>query len=98
MIRKTVIAVLLATLLAVAGWAQVDIDGDFTIQSVQAYTSFGLFMNALDGAANVDEQGMGPGFSELENKYIFGGLANMNPHGTTPLQQRHGRPRCCSAI
>jgi hypothetical protein len=78
MIRKTVIAVLLATLLAVAGWAQVDIDGDFTIQSVQAYTSFGLFMNALDGAANVDEQGMGPGFSELENKYVFGGLANMN--------------------
>lgn len=78
MIRRTVIAVLLTTLLAAAGWAQVDFEGDFTIQSVQAYTSFGLFMNALDGAANVDEQGMGPGFSELENKYIFGGLANMN--------------------
>lgn len=78
MIRRTVIAVLLATLLAAAGWAQVDIEGDFSIQSVQAYTSFGLFMNALDGAANVDEQGMGPGFSELENKYVFGGLANIN--------------------
>lgn len=77
MSKRVVLVVLLATVLACAGWAQVNFD-EFSIQSVQAYTSFGLFMNALDGAANVNEQGMGPGFSELEGKYVFGGLSNLN--------------------
>jgi hypothetical protein len=47
------------------------------INSLQSTFSYGVFENELDTAASVDETGPGPGFSELESKYLFGGLSNL---------------------
>lgn len=75
--RKTSLTFFMIAALTVPLWGQVNFD-EFSINSTRSYTSFGLFTNPLDGAANVDEEGMGPGFSELENSHLFGGLANLN--------------------
>lgn len=77
MIRRVILSTMVALIAPSALLAQVDFD-QFTISSVQSYASFGLFKTALDGAGNVHEEEMGPGFSELENRHVFGGLSNIN--------------------
>ena len=47
------------------------------VSSLQSTFSYGVFENELDTAASVDETGPGPGFSELESKYLFAGLSNL---------------------
>lgn len=47
------------------------------VRSLQSTFSYGVFENELDTAASVDETGPGPGFSELESKYLFAGLSNL---------------------
>ncbi|MFP4485004.1 MAG: hypothetical protein ACLFO1_09145, partial [Spirochaetaceae bacterium] len=56
------------------------------INSILDTTSYGVFTNELDAAASVQERTTGPGFSELENSYFFGGLSNIDratARGTT---------------
>ncbi len=48
------------------------------IDSILDSTSYGVFTNELDAAASVQERTTGPGFSELENSYFFGGLSNID--------------------
>ncbi|MDA3955685.1 hypothetical protein, partial [Oceanispirochaeta sp.] len=62
-----------------------EVDLDFDSLSSQA--TFGLFLNELDAAASVNETSKGPGFSTLENSYLFGGIVanveGMNNWGTS---------------
>jgi hypothetical protein len=46
------------------------------ITSVESQASFGLFLDALDAAANVSDGGPQPTFSKLMSNYFFGSLTN----------------------
>lgn len=48
------------------------------LESVFSNSSFGVFGNELDAALTVQEAGNRPGFSDLTNRIVFGGLANLN--------------------
>jgi hypothetical protein len=70
---KRLLGIALVALVATAGFAQTT-----GLESVQSDTSFGIFGNELDAALTVQEAGNRPGFSELTNRMIFGGLSNLN--------------------
>jgi len=69
---KRLTALILICFLAASAVFAVDLN--FTSLTSQA--TFGLFLNELDAAASANETSKGPGFSELENNYFFGGISS----------------------
>lgn len=65
--RILLVMVVLITFTAAGLFAQVT-----GLESVQSYSTFGVFGNELDDALNVS------GISDLEQKMVFGGLSNLN--------------------
>lgn len=51
---------------------------NFSQNSLQSGLSAGLFDNELGAALSVIEDGRGPGFSDLDMRYLFAGLGNLN--------------------
>ena len=49
---------------------------EFEFSSIEAFTSFGLFENALDAACRVTDAAPQPAFSKLGNDYFFGSFTN----------------------
>jgi hypothetical protein len=80
MYSKTLVFMLAIALLAAAGLsAQVPpVPNTVNVNSLLLQTSQGVFTNELDAASSVKELSSGPGFSELESSYLFGGLANID--------------------
>ncbi len=71
--RSRLLAVSMLLLLPAFVW------GQFTpLSSLLRDVSYGLFQNEIDAALSVDETGYGPGFTGLENDFLFGGLGNLS--------------------
>ncbi|OQY33394.1 MAG: hypothetical protein B6241_08200 [Spirochaetaceae bacterium 4572_59] len=47
---------------------------DLNFSSLSNQATYGLFLNELDAAASPYESSQGPGFSDLKNDYLFGGV------------------------
>lgn len=68
-----------AGLLVFTTWVSAQSTG---LTSLQSDFSYKVFTNELDGALSVLETGSGPGFSQLNHTYYFGGIGNLEKQPT----------------